>query len=285
MPARRSWGCVRSARRLSRTTTRSSRACATGSGRSRAPAGASCRRRTSRAALRELGMRSEFEIAGAPLRSIARIVDGRRVTFLANPVGEDVRARVTVPAEVGRAERMGSRRLADHAPLTESPVADGRRLVRHRRCRRSGRCSSCRVRARVAGSRHPVAPSRWRDAGRSRCPAAPRSSCPRGPCCGPRSTTRRAAFSGTAAYRTEFDSPIAGSGERVARLARERPRHRAGRRQRRRLRRRVDRAVPRGRHGCHAGGVEHARGRGRDAVAQPADRRGVGARPERSSRR
>ena len=53
------------------------------------------------AALRELGVRSEFEISGAPLRSIARIVDGRRVTFLANPAGEEVRARITVPAEVG----------------------------------------------------------------------------------------------------------------------------------------------------------------------------------------
>ena len=52
-------------------------------------------------AMRELGLRSEFEISGAPLRSIARIVDGRRVTFLANPSGDEVRASVAVPSEVG----------------------------------------------------------------------------------------------------------------------------------------------------------------------------------------
>lgn len=52
-------------------------------------------------ALRELGVRPEFGISGAPLRSIARRLDGLRMTFLANPAGEDVHARITVPSGVG----------------------------------------------------------------------------------------------------------------------------------------------------------------------------------------
>ena len=52
-------------------------------------------------ALGTLGIASEFEVSGAPLRTIARVVDGRRVTFLANPGPEQVEARITVPAAIG----------------------------------------------------------------------------------------------------------------------------------------------------------------------------------------
>lgn len=46
------------------------------------------------AALRELALRPALEVDGAPVRQIARLIDGRRVTFLANPSGEAIELRV-----------------------------------------------------------------------------------------------------------------------------------------------------------------------------------------------
>lgn len=74
-------------------------------------------------ALRTLGIASEFEISGAPLRTIARLVDGQRVTFLANPGPEPAEAQIIVPASVGaqsawdpvalRSTRLAARHGAD----------------------------------------------------------------------------------------------------------------------------------------------------------------------------
>ncbi|MFB7883274.1 glycosyl hydrolase [Microbacterium sp. NPDC056057] len=51
-------------------------------------------------ALSTLGITPHLEVVGARLRTIARVVDGERVTFLANPTAEAVTARIIVPAEV-----------------------------------------------------------------------------------------------------------------------------------------------------------------------------------------
>ena len=49
-----------------------------------------------RAALDELGMRPALEVDGAPIRQIGRVIDGRRLTFLANPSADPVEFRVLV---------------------------------------------------------------------------------------------------------------------------------------------------------------------------------------------
>jgi hypothetical protein len=49
-----------------------------------------------RAAFDELGMRPALEVDGAPIRQIARVIDGRRLTFLANPSAVPVEFRVLV---------------------------------------------------------------------------------------------------------------------------------------------------------------------------------------------
>ena len=46
------------------------------------------------AALAELGIRPELEVEGPPVRRIARVVDGRLVTFLANPSGDPIELRL-----------------------------------------------------------------------------------------------------------------------------------------------------------------------------------------------
>ncbi|MGC5171920.1 glycosyl hydrolase [Microbacterium sp. DT81.1] len=53
------------------------------------------------AALAELGEAAEFVVEGGPVRQIARLIDGRRVTFLANPKREPIEVTVRVPASVG----------------------------------------------------------------------------------------------------------------------------------------------------------------------------------------
>lgn len=50
------------------------------------------------AALIELSLRPPLEVVGAPVRQIARLVDGQRLTFLANPSAEPVSVRVLVDA-------------------------------------------------------------------------------------------------------------------------------------------------------------------------------------------
>ena len=51
-------------------------------------------------AMRELGMRPFLDVEGAELRQISREVDGQRLTFLANPGAEPVRARLLTSAQV-----------------------------------------------------------------------------------------------------------------------------------------------------------------------------------------
>ncbi|TDN91272.1 glycosyl hydrolase [Microbacterium sp. BK668] len=70
------------------------------------------------AALEELGIEPELRIVGAALRTIARRIDGRRVTFLANPTAAEVRARVRMPRSVDAVSawdpvEVRSRRLAE----------------------------------------------------------------------------------------------------------------------------------------------------------------------------
>ncbi|MGR0220000.1 glycosyl hydrolase [Agromyces sp. ZXT2-6] len=48
-------------------------------------------------ALRGLGWRPALEIDGTPVRRIAREIDGRRVTFVANPSGEPIELRLRTP--------------------------------------------------------------------------------------------------------------------------------------------------------------------------------------------
>ncbi len=51
------------------------------------------------AALAELGIRPALEIDGPPVRQIARVIGGRRVTFLANPSNESIELRLRMPEE------------------------------------------------------------------------------------------------------------------------------------------------------------------------------------------
>ncbi|WP_341995961.1 glycoside hydrolase [Microbacterium sp. LWH7-1.2] len=79
-------------------------------------------------ALHVLSLRSDFEIEGPPIRTIARRVDGRRITFLANPAAEDVRVRISVPEAVGPLSLWDPVALrAD--PLSGSRGEDGRILL------------------------------------------------------------------------------------------------------------------------------------------------------------
>jgi len=80
-------------------------------------------------ALRALGIRPDLEIAGGRLRTIARVIDGRRVTFLANPAGEAVRAVITVPEAVGGLSAWDPVELRPMALPIESR-ADGLRSFR-----------------------------------------------------------------------------------------------------------------------------------------------------------
>ncbi|WP_194396826.1 glycosyl hydrolase [Microbacterium atlanticum] len=79
------------------------------------------------AALALLDLRPEFEITGAPVRTIARLVDGHRVTFLANPAGHDVRVRILVPERVGALSAWDPVEL--RAVALPAVRADGARLA------------------------------------------------------------------------------------------------------------------------------------------------------------
>lgn len=48
------------------------------------------------AALLHLGMRPMFEVEGPPVRQIARVIDGRQVTFVANPSADTLEVRILV---------------------------------------------------------------------------------------------------------------------------------------------------------------------------------------------
>lgn len=74
------------------------------------------------AALARLGMRPDLVIEGGPVRRLSRIVDGMRVTFVANPTGAEVRLSLT-PAVGGPLHAWDparARRLPLHAPAAGS---------------------------------------------------------------------------------------------------------------------------------------------------------------------
>jgi hypothetical protein len=78
------------------------------------------------AALDELGIEPELVVAGASLRTIARRAAGRRVTFLANPHGEEVRVRLRVAASTPGLDAWDPVGVGA-APLREIEGAGGRR--------------------------------------------------------------------------------------------------------------------------------------------------------------
>jgi hypothetical protein len=170
------------------------------------------------AALRELGMRSALEISGPPLRSIARLVDGHRVTFLANPIGEDVQARVTVPAEVGALSawdpvHLTTTRLAS-TRVAGTPAPDGR-VSFDITLPAFGSVfvmpSPAESRREAASHRSVPLEGMWTLA----IPGRGVIELPEGPVLWTGLDDEARAFSGTATYRTEFDSPIAGDGHRL----------------------------------------------------------------------
>ena len=77
------------------------------------------------AAIAELGLRPALAIDGPPLRRIARIVDGRRVTFLANPTAVAVTARL-VPA-AGTADLVSWDPVTVRATALPAGTSSGRR--------------------------------------------------------------------------------------------------------------------------------------------------------------
>lgn len=78
-------------------------------------------------AFASLGLRSDFELTGQPVRTIARVVEGKRVTFLANPSAQEARVRFSVPEEVGALSAWDPVELRV-APLS-GDTGDGRTVV------------------------------------------------------------------------------------------------------------------------------------------------------------
>lgn len=77
-------------------------------------------------AIRVLGMKPWLEVEGARLRTISRVVDGERVTFLANPADVEARVRVTVPVEVDALSAWDPVQVR-MLGLPEAGAAEGRR--------------------------------------------------------------------------------------------------------------------------------------------------------------
>ncbi len=77
------------------------------------------------AALALLAARPDVEITGSPVRTIARIVDGRRITFVANPSAEDARVRISVPEKAGALSAWDPVEVRA-TPLRGVPTDDGR---------------------------------------------------------------------------------------------------------------------------------------------------------------
>jgi len=164
-------------------------------------------------AMRQLGLRSEFETSGTPLRSIARIVDGRRVTFLANPTGDEVRASVVVPSEVGalsawdpvevRTTSLGGTPGPDGTTSfdIELPAFGSVFVVP----------DAAETRAEAASVRARSLDGAWS----LTMPDRPEIELPNGPILWTELDDPARAFSGRATYRTEFASAAAGERERV----------------------------------------------------------------------
>jgi hypothetical protein len=79
------------------------------------------------AALRDLGMRPALEVDGAPIRQIARVVDGRRVSFLANPSSEAVEFRISVDGGAPSLVGWDPVQVEARALRPGAPPGDGRR--------------------------------------------------------------------------------------------------------------------------------------------------------------
>ncbi|GAB2845001.1 glycosyl hydrolase [Microbacterium insulae] len=79
-------------------------------------------------ALTSLGLRSDFEITGHPVRTVARSVDGGRVTFLANPSDQIAHVRLSVPERVGGLSAWDPVELSA-TPLPGVTTGDGRTVV------------------------------------------------------------------------------------------------------------------------------------------------------------
>ncbi len=98
------------------------------------------------AALDELGMRPALEVDGAPMRQIARVIDGRRLTFLANPSATRSSSASSCRRSGAAARRVGSGRAPHRA-------AAGRRRRRPTTIESPYRVSLPAVRFRVRARR------------------------------------------------------------------------------------------------------------------------------------
>lgn len=80
------------------------------------------------AALRSLGMRPVVEVEGPPVRQIARVIDGRRVTFVANPSADVLEARILVASDSEPLVAWDPVQLRSFALVPDAPGRnDGRR--------------------------------------------------------------------------------------------------------------------------------------------------------------
>jgi hypothetical protein len=164
-------------------------------------------------ALRELGIRSEFEISGASLRTIARIVDGVRVTFLANPCGDAVRASVTVPSTVGALSAWDPVELRT-TPLARTTGSDGTTSFEIA-LPAFGSVFVVPDGAQMREEKASVRTLSLEGAWTLRMPDRPEIELQGGPVLWTDLDDQARAFSGTATYRTEFVHAAAGQNERV----------------------------------------------------------------------
>jgi hypothetical protein len=82
-----------------------------------------------RAAFAELGLRPGLEVEGPPVRRIARVIDGRLVTFLANPAGEPIELRLR-PSDAATRLVAWDPVEVRSVPLEPDPPAEGRTTFR-----------------------------------------------------------------------------------------------------------------------------------------------------------
>ncbi|HKP07874.1 MAG TPA: glycosyl hydrolase [Microbacterium sp.] len=155
------------------------------------------------AALGELGIAPELEIVGARLRTIARVVGGRRITFLANPSAEAVHARILVADEVAGLTSWDPVTLRT-APLVDAG-ATGRRRTFEVSLAPFGSVFVVPDGSAAAGGaasvvRQPIE-SEWTLEIPGRAPVA----LPHGPVLWTDLDDEARAFSGTAVYRTRFE--------------------------------------------------------------------------------
>ncbi|NYE18244.1 glycosyl hydrolase [Microbacterium immunditiarum] len=164
-------------------------------------------------ALRELGIVPWLEVEGPPARTVARLVGGRRVTFVANPGGHDVHIRFAVPAEVGALE-VWDPVLVRRIDLAEAGTVRGRRtfeldLPAFGSVFLAPATASPGARADAASAVSRPVEARWTLI----LPGRPAIAVPHGPVLWTELDDDARGFSGVAAYRGEFDlaKPEAGT--------------------------------------------------------------------------